>query len=232
MRFFALQTDINALKKQFLLESEEEILTTRHHSLAFWLPCIFSTIVVAPLTYYLFENVAYFSSQGMGILVGWLIGIVLFFYLCIIEKGFIDWRYNVLILTNQQIIVIEHRFLFHQNLNPIPLTNLASTMSESQLLGIWHCGIVRISLQERKGGSTKEITLRYIPRAEIVAGAINNAMGLVGEKVKEETTQDQLPKVQEVQQKVEKKLPEAGPENAETVTETKTINVPDRNKPK
>ncbi len=75
--------------------------------------------------------------------------------------------------------------------------------SESQLLGIWHCGVLRISVLGQKVGSTQTFGVTYVPKAEVVVGIIENAMSLRAEKAKDETPAEQAAPLQEVQQKAQ-----------------------------
>ena len=86
----------------------------------------------------------------------------------------------------------------------IDVENIASTKFETQYFGILRCGIIHISLKEREGGSSGEVSIPYVPRPDVVTSAIENAIALEKQRsTHQESTQEQLPKVQEVQLKID-----------------------------
>lgn len=202
MRILALQTNVHLLKKQFIPEGEHEILTTTRHPLRFILPFFAKTILYIASTFLL--GFSSFFLEGIDALTIILSVYLLCFlvYLYQVFKSFIAWRYNFLIITSEKAIIIEHRSFFYQNVQPIHLDNVASSKVESQLLGIFRCGIVYISLKEKEGsGSTREIRLDYIPHPAAVASAIENAIALKQQRKQgTETPQQQEQKVETVKE--------------------------------
>lgn len=177
MRVFALQTNVDVLKKRYLVPDEQELLTIHMHVLAFLWPLFgYGLLTIALLSVY-----AYMVQTGE-----WqpLYGAVLLLvWICIaIERcvrGFIRWRYNFLIVTTDKVIPVEHRLFFEQEVNPIHLQNIASTKAATQLWGLVRAGILHLHLKEREEASTRCIRLRFIPCVTDVAGVIENAIVLM-----------------------------------------------------
>ncbi len=111
MRFFALQTDIHWFRKQLVLENEEELLVTRRHALVFFLPATIGMIIWALVLYLLAEIAPLLDSEGAGKTIGWIAIIATVIFLFALEKAWIDWRYNFLIVTAQKVVVIIQSFL-------------------------------------------------------------------------------------------------------------------------
>jgi hypothetical protein len=202
MRFLALQTDVEEMKKGFLVEGEKELLTTAHHFLSFLAPFAFMTVVTIGMVAVVMALLL-FSSEMLLLFLTILLTFWLLFYLYYLVKIYIDWRYNFVIVTTQKIVVIRHHTFLHQYISPVNLDNIASNRVESQWFGIFRCGIICLSLKERQAGSTKEIFLRYIPNHNVVASTIENAIALASQRTQGEKPIAQEHKVEDVKEKIE-----------------------------
>lgn len=208
MRFFALQMDIGQLKEQFILQDEKEILVTTRHGLIFFVSLLKGTAIVLLLWLALAVAFVFAGSAILRLIIGVLTVIGAVFELYIILNAYIDWRFNILIVTNQKLVIIDHTSLFYQNVTPIHMNSLNNVTCESQFFGIWRCGILHINLRQTVGeGASREIFLPYLPRPDVVASAIEQSMSIEKNKARE-TPQEQLPKIEEMQQKVEEEMPE------------------------
>ena len=223
MRILALQTDVGEIKKKFLVEGEEEFVTTSHHPCIFFITLAGTTILAIIFTGLLalgFDFVAD-ASLRLGMVAIFGVGIL---YCCYHNSmAYINWRFNFLIVTAEKIIIVDQHSLIRQRVTPIHLDNIASTRFELQFFGILRCGIVYIRLREGIGGDTREIAQSYIPKPDVVTGAIEKAMALEKKRTKhEETPQEQLPKVQEVKQDIAQDVKQ----EPDSFTENKTTNPP------
>ncbi|OGJ56422.1 hypothetical protein A3D88_03515 [Candidatus Peribacteria bacterium RIFCSPHIGHO2_02_FULL_52_16] len=205
MRFLALQTDIRQLKKQFLVEGEEEILTTMHHPFVFLASAVRDTFFLLCFAAFL-GLIASFLGSSAGIIIGFvfLFGFLVYFFFLL--GAYIRWHYNFLIVTTEKIVIVKHRSFTYHNVNPIHLEDIERTKFESQFFGIWRCGTIHILLKEREGGTTRVNVLRYIPQPDVVASAIENAIGLAKQRSQGESVEHQLSKVQKVQEKIQESV--------------------------
>lgn len=209
MRFLALETNIRKLKSQFLAEGEEELLTTSRHIFAFLIPLLW----IIPLSA-LFV-VAWITGITMGLdvlVITPLLYAGLLLLLGMAIHAFIAWHYNVLIITTEKIVIVEHRFIVSQVIRPVPLENIATTDTRSQYVGLGNCGYVNIHLSEILEGTNKEIRINTLPKPGVVAGIIENARVLKSQRSPpDKGTEEQIQKVQDVQQKTVEQLPTTPP---------------------
>lgn len=199
MRFLALDTDLRGLKRQFIVEGEEELLSSCRHWFAFAGPLLW----IVPLSL-LFIGL-WITATGMGMdlltttpfLYAWLI-----FALGMAIHGFIEWRYNALVVTTDKLVLIDHRFVFKQLIRPVPLEHIVTTQAGTQFLGIGNCGYVSLHLTEFSGGENRKLRLDRMPKPDVLAAAIENARVLKSQRMPvDKGTQEQTEKLIDVQQK-------------------------------
>lgn len=221
MRFLALQTDIGLLKKQFIPEGENEILTVTRHFMKFFTEFFGMTSFALLITTTLSFGVQFLIGTLEPILVYGFIAIIFVFYAYQIVKSYIAWRYNFLIVTSEKLIIIHHESFLHEYVNTIHLDNIRSTRFESQFFGIFRCGILSIDLLELAGGSTQVLVLSYIPAPDTIASAIEHAIALKQQKQEgTDTPQEQEQKAEEIKEELEKEA-ENPPKSDESPQETK-----------
>jgi hypothetical protein len=211
MKFLALETDIEKLKKQFIVEGEEVLLTIPHHYFIFVFPFVLHTVfTVIAIALIIFVGMV---VQGFW---GLVTGGILFFlwalyYFYKISVGYIRWRYNYVVVSTRKVVIVEHRFVIYQNVFPIHLENISSTSFESQFLGFGGCGVLHLNLKEREGGSSRQINCPYIPKPDLVAGTIENAISLLSQKQEEGKKEgEQQEQIAAVKEKVEEQITPAG----------------------
>lgn len=171
MHIFALETNVEKLKRQFLSAEESEIATVYHHVLQF----VFASIRQFLLTLVLIGIGIALVQFGLptwpvvwSILVVWIL--VVSYPLL---RAYIDWRYDFILVTTDKVVVVDQSSLFHRKVTPMNLENFASVSTETQFLNLFPFGILRASLKE---GTGAEQRLRYIPRAEAVAALLSDAV--------------------------------------------------------
>lgn len=186
MRFLALQTDVEVLKKQYIPAGESEIMTVRRHVIIFILDYIWKTTVAITVAIILLIG---FRSVGISVelllLANVLFLILILWYVYQMIKSFIAWRYNFLIVTSDKIIIINHHSFFHHKMSSIHLDTITSSKFESQFFGLIRCGRLHIHLNEQEGqGSTIVVTIAGIPAPDTVASAIEHAIVLKQQRAK------------------------------------------------
>ena len=195
MRIFALQTNVDDIRRKFLTEGEKEVLFTTKHALAF----VWAFLLWTPLTLLVFAVLTFIEAQQLldTVILNALAIAIGVFYLFFLLNAYIAWRYNFLFVTTQKVVLIENQSFFYSNITPLHLEHIARTTIESQFFGIFNCGILHIYLRapisETKGNPNKFIT-SYIPHYDDVAAVIENGIVILKsnglEKGKEEHKQE------------------------------------------
>lgn len=207
MKFLALQTDVELLKKQFIPEGEHEIVTVTKHPIKFFVE-LFEVTVGA----FVFSSILFLAlltiDNSIGLSIRYSLYVLLLLtYAYQILKSYIAWRYNFLIVTSEKIIIINQRSFLHQDMNSIHLDNIRSSRFESQFFGIFRCGVVSIDLHELEGGSTQMLTLPYIPAPDTVASAIEHGIFLKEQRKKgTETPKEQEKKAEVIKESLQQEV--------------------------
>lgn len=177
MRILALETDVEELKRKFLVEGEKAALVTHRHFLVFivrmfW-PVLISLIVIPSLLFGVTDGL-YSPDIATVVFLLWL---VIFLYL--LSSARIAWKYNFLIVTTQKIVIVEQKSVFYQQINPLHFDNIANTRTETQFGGIFRCGIVYVNVKiAERLGTQQELANPYIPEPDNVAAVIENGVTL------------------------------------------------------
>jgi hypothetical protein len=171
MRIFALETDTERLKRDFLYEGEREVLTVRYHWFRFFLatllPALFTILIVA-------AAIGAWSAGLAGwiaVLAGFLVWLVAVFPALL--RSFVDWRYDFAFVTTDKVVLVDQSSLFRQSITPINMENFASVSTETQFWNLLPFGTLHFHL---KSGIGQDLLLTHIGRAEHVAAQIANAV--------------------------------------------------------
>ena len=171
MRILALETDVGQITAKYLTGGEREVLLAYHHWLVFCMGTLWQSMILVV------TGVIAFVAASLGMSPMWAAGIVgLALLLWILPRTFtsyIDWRYDVLFVTTDKIVLIDQSSIIRQRVTEMSLDNIASVTAETQWFNLFPFGCVRFNLKEGIGG---EIILTYIPNAEQVAARISDAM--------------------------------------------------------
>ncbi len=171
MRIFALETDITKLKQRYLSLDEREILTVHYHWMRFCYTAIRQTVIAAVLV----VLGVLLAENGIPVPIAAGIAVAIGFFAVVprLVRSFLDWKYDVLILTTDKVIVVDQSSIMHQRATQMNLENFASASSETQFLNIFPFGMVRLHLKE---GTGDNLLLPYVPDAESVAARIAEAV--------------------------------------------------------
>ncbi len=172
MRIFALETDKNKIIKRFCHQNEKVVLVTYYHGFSFLFATLRETGITIGLV--LLGGVAWYYQLPMGWVVGILFSIWFVFAFLNMLKAFIDWCYDMIIVTTDKVILVDQTSIFKQNINPVHLDNLGSITTQSQFWDALPFGVIRFHLKEGLGGD--DIMKRYIPRYRDVSGVISQVM--------------------------------------------------------
>ena len=172
MRIFALETDVEKIKNRFVSRGESIMHMTHYHGASFFFASIREIFVTMILL--VIGIVAWFMNAPMGLMVMALILIWVFFVFFSGLKAYIDWCYDLIIVTTDKIILVDQTSIFKQKVNPIHIENVGSVTSLTQFWDIFNFGIVEINLKEGEGGG--KIILRYVPGARDTAAKIADSV--------------------------------------------------------
>ena len=171
MKILALETNIDKLKARLRGTNEHELFCVRFHGFIFVVKCIrkfFVTLLIV---------LTAIGLGYMGVPLEWVIGVAIFSWLLFVFQGlltsFIDWRYDILLLTTEKIVVVNQSSVIHQDVREMNLENVASVSAQTQFLDVFPFGKVCFDLKE---GTGQRFCLNYIPRAAEVTSKISQAM--------------------------------------------------------
>ncbi|OIO55734.1 hypothetical protein AUJ46_00350 [Candidatus Peregrinibacteria bacterium CG1_02_54_53] len=172
MRIFALETDVEKLKKQFLSAGEQEVLMTYYHGLSFFFASlremIISIVMVLVVAGAIWWGAPPWWTAGILFLL-WFVFV--FFNLL---KAYIDWAYDFILVTTDKIIFVDQTSFFRQEIKPLNLENVGGVSVQTQYWNIFPFGIVSVHLKEGLGGD--RIIKSYVPRAREVAAKISEVV--------------------------------------------------------
>jgi hypothetical protein len=171
MKIFALETNHQAIKEQFLQPSSKEITTIFYHWFYFALKA--STWMGLVLIMLLIGAVALSAGIPTLWVIGVLLAIILFLVLPPILKAFLEWQYDFVLVTTDNIVIVEQSALIRQKITPMNLDNFVSVSAASQFWGLVPFGILRMNLRE---GPQHEVSRKYIPRATEEAAKVTEAV--------------------------------------------------------
>lgn len=171
MRIFALETDIRRIVPQYLTGGEREVLIAYHHWLVFLVEVLRQSMV------FLAVCLIGYVVQQLGVPSIWPAGLVafvfLFWNLPRLIRSYIDWHYDVLLVTTDKIVLIDQSSIIRQRVTKMSLDNIASVTMETQWLNTFPFGCVRFNLKEGFGG---EFALQYIPNAATIVVKISDVI--------------------------------------------------------
>lgn len=171
MKIFALETNQDKFKQQLLAQGEQVILHVHYHGFLFFfrfLKYLFYTLLFLGIGYG-----GYVLNAPIGILAGALgFGWFIIVFMPLL-RAMIDWWYDTLILTDQELVLVNQTSFFRREVRQMNLENLAAITDRTQFWNIFGFGIIAIDLKEGVGES---LALKYIPRSHEVAAKISETV--------------------------------------------------------
>lgn len=215
MRLFALETNVETLKKKFLVEKEEAVHVSHKHFLIFLVEAFLPTVVALALL----AAVTFGASQGWmdPASTFWTLVVITIAYAYFLSAAHIAWRYNFIIVTTQKVVIIEQRSMFHQKINPVHFSGINNARVESQFGGIFRCGLLSIELKiGQQGGAHVELKNWYVPKPNDIAAIIEHGI-VIGEKdIKPEEEAEKKEAMQEPARESGNEEPDVLPEDRKT----------------
>ncbi len=134
--------------------------------LIFFIP--FAVFKIAPLVGF---NLSLFPQtyQSAGIIINYLLVLIIVF------EGFLNWYFNVTLITNEKIIDMDFEHLLYKavDLAPLPKIEETDSVTAGMLGTIFNFGNVKV----QTAGATIAIEMHNIPRPSIVADMILDLIG-------------------------------------------------------
>lgn len=171
MKLFALETDEQKLIQGFLSHDEQVVMTVNFSVFLFIIRSIrafFLTLILVAIGVAVTQFGAPVSWTVLILFCLWFVWIFLRWV-----TAYIDWRYDVLLVTTEEIVIVDQSSLFRVKIRQMNLDNIASVMAETQFLNLFPFGRLQFELKE---GTGKTLVLPYIPHANRVASVISDAM--------------------------------------------------------
>ena len=172
MRIFALETNRQKILERFCYEGECVVCQTHYHGLSFLFAVVKEIIITTVLIG--IGITAWYFELPMGWTVGILGTLWVTFAFFNMLKAYIDWYFDMIIVTSDKVILIDQTSIFHREVSPIHLDNIGSITAETQYWNLFPFGALRFHLKEGLGGD--DIMKRYVPHAQEVAGHISDCM--------------------------------------------------------
>lgn len=199
----ALETSSRHMKKQFIAEGEEELLSRRRHIFSFLFP-VFWVVLLTLGVVAIGAAVIMFDNATLPFVTLFLL-LWSIFSCYQLFKAWIAWRYNFLIITTEKIVIVNHVSFLHQDIHPIHIEDIRSTRIESQFYGIGNCGTLYVNLEEKVEGSSEHVSVSYLPNPTVIVSMIENAIVLKKQRVPvDQGPADQQQKVEDVKEKATK----------------------------
>ncbi len=169
MKIFALETDLEKLKRKYISASEEEVMTIRFHGFIFFLRLARDLVYTAILL------ALGIGLDVLGIPLLWImlpLGFLwVFFVLFKTIQSYIDWRYDCIIVTSNKVVIVDQTSVFHVEVRQMHLENFASVNASTQFLNLLPFGRLCFDLKE---GIGQRFCVNYVPQAEDVAAKISS----------------------------------------------------------
>lgn len=171
MKIFALETDEEKLIRECLSQDEKVLLRVKFSMFLFVIRSIRALLISAV---FIAVGVG-FSFMEVPML--WVIDTLVVIWIPVVGwkwlTAYIDWRFDVLVVTSEEVIIIDQSSLFKRRIRQMNLENIATVSAESQYLNLLPFGKVHFDLKEGIGNA---IVLGYIPQSQKVASAISDAI--------------------------------------------------------
>src|SRR3989338_8345695 len=108
MKLLALQTNPAILKKNFLVEGEQDLLTTSRHGVIFVIGMFWSVLGTIAAVFASFGILFLFPDAAGAVLTSTILLILTtLFFLVQLFRAYVDWRYNFLVITTEKVVIIR-----------------------------------------------------------------------------------------------------------------------------
>ncbi len=196
MRLFAIETNVEELKKKFIVENEEAVHVIHKHFLVFIIRAFVPTVVfLAVFGLLSFGAVQSILAPDISF---WILLVAGTIYAYFLSAAHIAWRYNFIIITTQKVVIVDQFSMFYQRIQPVHFHNINNTRPESQFAGIFRCGILHIDMKiSELGGQHVEIFSAYVPKPSDVSAIIEHGIVMSEKPIKQKEEHEKQHAMQE-----------------------------------
>lgn len=170
MRIFALETNRHKLLERLLAPREQVLLSTNFHGFRYLrglLRFLILTLIAAGLVFGGFYlQLPQYSDVGIGVL--WF----LFAFFPFVNL-LIDWWHDAVIVTDEEVIIIDQSSIFRRSIRQMSLENVASVSDHTQWGNVFSFGKLQFDLKE---GTGQHFAVDFVPHAGKVASTISDAV--------------------------------------------------------
>ncbi len=170
MRIFALETNRQKLLETLLAPDETVLLDSRFHWIRF-VPGVLRFLIVTALAV---AAVEWYSAIALPPSTPWLILLVWFVIgAWPFLNTLIDWTQDAVIVTSEEVVIVDQNTVFRRKIRQMTLENLASVSDETQWGNVFRFGRLVFDLKE---GTGEHVRLPYVPHVDHVAAVISDAI--------------------------------------------------------
>jgi hypothetical protein len=170
MRIFALETDKEKLLQSLLAPNEKVLRRASFHVLRY-LGGFLRFIVLTALAGALGYGGVYFAMPDFT---PWIIlGLWFFFVLFPFINVLIDWWHDAIVVTDEEVVIIDQTSIFRRSIRQMSLENIASVSDHTQWGNVFSFGRLQFDLKE---GTGQHFAVSFVPRASEMASTISDAV--------------------------------------------------------
>jgi hypothetical protein len=172
MRIFALETNSQKLIARVISPGSSVITHAGFHWIKFFvhlLRCLLTAVILLIIGWAVWN----FTQVSLWWVLGGIALPLFLFVFWPLLNAYIDWRYDCIILTQDELILVDQTSIVKVSIRQMDLDNIASVAFHSQFWNLFGFGKLSFDLKE---GTGKHLDLAFIPHAEVIASSISNAV--------------------------------------------------------
>ncbi len=169
MKILALETDEERLKNQLISPSEQLLLAIHFSGFLFAARCLKGTVTTLFLIAVTVAEILAGVTPAIAIALSIIIWLPLVGWRLL--TAWIDWRYDVLLVTTDKVVIVDQSSIIRATIQQMNIENIASVTAHTQYGDLLSFGKLCFDLKE---GTGQRMVLPYVPRARAVASTIAN----------------------------------------------------------
>ncbi len=169
MQIFALETNLQKVKQPFLAPGEREIFMARPHWVSFFIRA-FRLLVLSAILGALVVAGYFVGLYSIPVAVGIATALWIFFVFFRLFDAFINWRFDFLLLTSDELIIVDQTSIFRKSIRSVNLESIGDVVAETQWLNLFAFGIIRLTLKEDH--TAPPVVLKFMPDAASLVSKI------------------------------------------------------------
>lgn len=190
MRVLAIETNVGKLKRQFLNETEQEIITIPKHVFQFFMRFL-QIVLILGLFLGAMVGLTALGLPPVIAVPGVVAGCVIAGLLTLV--AYAEWRFDFILMTTDKMVVVDSSFL-RQTVMPINLEHVSSVTAQTRYANLFGFGTLHFLLKDEP--ARQRLDVDYVPHVAVVSARISDVITdfqrrkmRVGAPVLEETAQ-------------------------------------------